>query len=272
MTQNPTGNQAGSFIWYELMTTDPVGAKAFYDAVVGWTIEAQPASDTAGVDYRFIMRADGCLNGGVLALTPEMCAEGAAPCWMGYIHVADVDSAANAIAAEGGSTLIPPTDIPQTGRFAMVTDPQGVPIYIMTPAPPPGHEERSSDVFDRETPQHVSWNELLTDDLDAAKAFYSRNFGFEFNSSMPMGELGEYCFIDHGGQTIGAMMQRPQFVPRSGWNYYLRVDSIVRAKAAAVAGGGTIYFGPQEVPGGDWIVNGIDPQGAPFALVGAKGE
>lgn len=265
-------NPVGSFIWYELMTTDPVGAKAFYDAVVGWTIDGASDSSAPGIDYRHIHRSDGGQNGGVMALTPEMRAGGARPGWVGYLHVADVDAAAAEIAAEGGKLLMPAMDIPGAGRFAMVTDPQGAPFYIMAPTPPPGREGEASDAFHPSAPQHVSWNELYTTDLTAAKAFYARHFGFEFNQSMPMGELGDYCFIDHGGVTIGAMMQKPPFVPVAGWNYYIRVDSIARAKAAAETGGATIHHGPMEVPGGDWIVGGVDPQGAPFALVGAKGE
>ena len=262
---------SASFIWYELMTTDPLGAKAFYDAVVGWDIAAESDSAAPGIDYRMIRRSDGGFNGGVLALTPEMQAEGAHPCWVGYLHVADIDASVAAIAADGGKVLSPPVDLPDTGRFAMVTDPQGAPFYLMQPTPPPERAGMESDVWHRSEPQHVAWNELYTSDVDGAKAFYAKHFGFAYPSSMPMGELGDYWFIDQGGQSIGALLQKPPFVPVIGWNYYIRVDSITRAKAAVEAGGGRIHHGPMEVPGGDWIVNGIDPQGAAFALVGAQG-
>ena len=263
---------SASFIWYELMTTDPDAAKAFYDAVVGWSIDGGSTSSTPGLDYRMICRSGGGLTGGMLGLTAEMQAEGAHPCWIGYLCVADVDAALAAIVADGGKALMAPVDLPDTGRFAMVTDPQGAPFYIMAPTPPPERAGAVSDAYDRTTPQHVSWNELYTSDLEGAKAFYAKHFGFAFNTSMPMGEFGEYWFIDQGEQTIGAVMTKPPFVPAIGWNYYIRVDSMTRAVAAVAAGGGRIHNGPMEVPGGDWIANGIDPQGAPFALVGAKGE
>jgi len=259
-----------SFVWYELMTTDLDGASAFYGDVVGWRIDA--GGDQPGADhYRMIMRSDGGANGGALHLTDAMCDEGARPCWMGYFHADDVDARIAEIVADGGKVLLPAQDIPQ-GRFAMVTDPQGVAFYVMTPVPPPGWDGSASDVYDRYAPQHVSWNELVTEDLDGAKAFYAKHFGFEFNSSMPMGEFGDYCFIDQGGQGIGAVMKRPPFVPVAGWSYYIRVDSVTRAVSAIEAGGGKVLRGPHEVPGGDWTVNGIDPQGAAFAIVGAKGE
>ncbi|MCB2061186.1 MAG: VOC family protein [Novosphingobium sp.] len=264
------GNPAGSFIWYELMTTDPDAAQDFYGKVVGWQIVGTPEPDAA-VDYRHIIRSDGSSNGGVLKLTDDMCAGGARPCWMGYLYVEDVDAAVDVIVADGGKMLLPAFDL-EVGRIAMMADPQGVPIYIMTPIPPAGVEDPTSDVYDRFEVQHVSWNELYSPDIDGAKAFYSRHFNFEFNESMPMGEMGDYCFIDHGGQTIGAMMQKPPQLPMGLWNYYIRVADLDKAVEAVKAGGGQVLNGPMEVPGGDRIINGMDPQGAPFSLVAAGTE
>jgi predicted enzyme related to lactoylglutathione lyase len=263
-------NPKGSFIWYELMTPDADGAAAFYGAVVGWKIVGAGAPGENGIDYRHIVRSDGGANGGVLALTAKMTANGAHPCWVGYLYVADIDESVAAITADGGKLLMPKTTI-DVGSFAMVTDPQGVPFYIMAPIAPAGREGEPSDAYARWTPQHVSWNELYTSDLEAAKAFYAKHFDFEFNSSMPMGDMGDYCFIDHGGEGIGAVMKKPPHVPVNGWNYYIRVADIEVAKAAVETAGGKVINGPMQVPGGDWIINGMDPQGAAFALVGAKG-
>ena len=86
---------------------------------------------------------------------------------------------------------------------------------------------------------------------------------------MPMGEMGEYCFIDHAGQRIGAMM-----TAGAGWStrstYYFNVPSIDVAVPKITGGGGMVTMGPHEVPGGMHIVMGTDPQGAAFALVGGK--
>lgn len=263
-----------AFIWYELMTPDADGATRFYGEVVGWKITGGGPAAPDGIDYRHIVRSDGGSNGGVLQLSKDMILGGARPVWLGYLYVPDVDKAVAAIEAGGGKVLMPRTTI-EVGRFALVTDPQGVPIYVMTPAPPPGKPDAQSDVYDRTTPQHISWNELYTPDIEGAKAFYSRHFGFEFNDSMPMGPMGDYWFIDvrmsnGGGQTIGAMMQKPPHVPAPGWNYYIHVDDIDIAAQAVKDGGGQVLNGPMEVPGGDWIINGMDPQGAAFSLVGAR--
>ena len=263
-------NPVGAFIWYELMTTDPDAAAAFYDPLVGWKTIGE-ANPDAPVDYRHIIRADGGNEGGVLGLTDAMCAGGARACWMGYLHVADVDQAIAAIEADGGKLLMPAYDI-EVGRIAMVADPQGAPIYIMKPIPPAGSEGMDSDVFDPEAEQRVAWNELYTRDLDGAKAFYAKHFDFEFNESMPMGEMGDYCFIDHRGQRLGAVMTAPPGVPASLWNYYIRVPDIDAAVAMIGANGGQVLNGPMEVPTGDMILNGVDPHGAMFSLVAqAKG-
>ena len=58
----------GAFIWYELMTPDPVAAKAFYDPVVGWSIDDHNTVPGGAIDYRMIVRGDGGFAGGVLGL------------------------------------------------------------------------------------------------------------------------------------------------------------------------------------------------------------
>lgn len=264
-------NPLGSFIWYELMTTDPDGAAGFYGPIVGWKIIGHSDPQEGGMDYRMIERSDGGNAGGVMGLTKEMCDGGARPCWLGYLFVNDVDTEVEAIVADGGRSLMPAFDI-EVGRIAMVADPQGIPFYVMKPVPPAGVEDATSDVYDRFAEQRVAWNELYTPDLEGAKAFYAKHFNFEFNESMPMGEMGDYCFIDHGGQTIGAMMQKPAEAPMSVWNFYIRVRDIDVATAKVNELGGQVFNGPMEVPGGDWIINGMDPQGAPFSLVAAKGK
>ena len=253
----------GAHIWYELLTTDANGAKAFYDAVVGWDVG--PPHDQMG--YRMINRSDGKFAGGMMELNDQMCSQGAKPIWLGYVYVDDVDGAVAEIEAKGGRTQMPPTDIDTVGRIAMVTDPQGNPFYVMKPTPPAGDENAQSDVFSSTEEQRVGWNELTTPDPVAARAFYGELFGWTSDEFMPMGELGEYRFFARQGTTIGAVCG-VQPDGSQGWRYYIRVPSISKAIEAMNAGGGSVSMGPHEVPGGDHIIIGNDPQGAEFALVG----
>jgi len=259
-------NPSGDFIWYELMTADPEGAKAFYDAVIGWTI-SEGAPEFNG--YRMIGTSDGKSAGGLLPLTDEMQQHGARPTWLGYISVADVDRAVTGIEAAGGKALMPAFDIPNVGRIAMVADPQGAPLYVMKPIPPAGDPNAQSDVFSADAQQRIGWNELSTSDPVAARAFYTEQFGWGTDDFMDMGEMGEYRFIDHRGKRLGALCgMMPGGQPK--WRFYIRVPSIAAAKATAEAKGGTISMGPHQVPTGEWILIGTDPQGAEFALVGGE--
>lgn len=253
----------GSHVWYELITSDPDAAKKFYGDVVGWAIGERLPGDQ---DYRMIGRSDGGFAGGVLGLTDEMRQHGAKAIWLGYVGVDDVDTTVSRIEAEGGKALMPAFDIPQ-GRIAMVADPQGNPFYVMKPIPPAEKPDAESDVFSADAEQRVSWNELSTPDPAAARAFYGDLFGWSSDDFMDMGEFGEYRFFDHGQTRIGALCG---VMPggSSGWRYYVRVPSITASVEAVKAGGGTVTMGPHQVPTGDHIIIGNDPQGAEFALVG----
>ncbi len=222
------------------------------------------------MDYRHIVRDDGGSAGGMLTLIAEMLEHGARPQWLPYLYAENVDAKLAAIVGDGGEELMPAATLP-VGRIAMVKDPQGVPIYLMTPVPPPGKEGVGSDVFSVTEPQRVRWNELASPDQQASMAFYSRHFGFEFNNSLPMGEMGNYCFIEHDGRTLGAIERQQDERQPAAWLLYFGVTTVAEAKRRIEAGGGTVLMGPHEVPGGEWIVTATDPQGAAFGVVGPKG-
>jgi hypothetical protein len=254
-------NRHGDFVWYELLTTDPDAAASFYGSVIGWQ-----ASDSgqAGMDYRqFSM--DGVHVGGMMALPPGAAAMGMRPGWLGYIGVDDVDASVAKITAAGGTVHMPARDIPGVGRFAMLADPQGIVFYVMR-----GSVEGTSTSFSSTDQGHCSWNELAASDPAAALDFYAVQFGWVKGAVMPMGEMGDYQFIQQGGVTIGAMMQCQADGPPPMWTFYFRVADIDAATERVRAAGGQILHGPSEVPGGEYIIVGADPQGAPFALVGKR--
>lgn len=259
----------GAFVWYELMTSDPEAAKAFYEPVTGWsmtTSHGEPADDS----YGFISNADGGMTGGILRLKPEMIDHGARPGWLGYVGVDDCDAAVKAVEEAGGRSLMPPMDIAMAGRVALVADCSGAPFYVMTPTPPPGGGE--STAFSPSLVGRCGWNELLAGDAAEAIAFYIGLFGWGLPEPMDMGAMGKYQFITHDGTMLGAIMQKPEQVPAPPhWNYYFRVPDITPAIAATESGGGKIANGPMQVPTGDWIIQAFDPEGAFFCLVaGAK--
>jgi predicted enzyme related to lactoylglutathione lyase len=163
-----------------------------------------------------------------------------------------------------------PWDQSGVGRLAMVADPWGAPFYLMDPIRPEGTEGKTSDVFSVDQPQHVRWNELSTSDPAGAIDFYTRHFGWTQQGDMDMGAMGKYQFVQRGGVGIGAIMPKMPQLPVSLWTYYIGVDDIDRAAAAITAGGGSILNGPMEIPGGEYALNAVDPQGASFGLVGPR--
>ena len=261
-------NKHGDFIWYELLTSDADAAGEFYAKVVGWTCKS---AGQPGMDYRFFYAGDGNDMkdgvGGYMAITADMVAGGAKPCWLGYIAVDDVDASVASIVAAGGAAQMPAMDLPNVGRIAMVADGQGVPFYVMR-----GASDETSHSFASETPKdgHCAWNELSTTDAAAALAFYTGQFGWQQGDAMDMGPMGKYQFLHHGPGMIGAIMPKMPQMPVPTWTYYFRVPDIDVAVAAIKANGGSILQEPTEIPGGDFSMNAMDPQGAAFALVGSR--
>ncbi len=252
----------GTPIWYELMSKDPQAARRFYQAVVGWQIDESPPTGST-MDYRMISAADG-LVGGVFTLTADMCLQGARPCWMMYIGVDDVDRCVAAVVAAGGSVQMPAFDIPHVGRIAMVADPQGAPLYVMR-----GASDDDSTACAPDRSGHGAWHELHAADGAEAIDFYMAQFGWRKSTAMAMGPMGTYQLWAIGGRDLGGIMTDTQF-PRPAWLIYFRVDGIERAAQRIVEAGGQVVNGPMEVPGGGWMVNGVDPEGAMFALTGTR--
>ncbi len=258
----PQTNRPGDFIWYELLTADADAAQAFYGQVLPWTFHD---SGQADMDYR-IVRAPEHDVAGLMSITPEMAGHGARPVWLCYLAVDDLDQAAAAIVQKGGSVQMAAMDVPMVGRIAMVADPQGAPLYIMTPA---SGGRSLAFAHDRPRVGHAAWNELRTSDQAGAWAFYGDLFGWRHDGDMDMGPMGQYQFIRHGGM-VGAMMTADPALGPPHWNTYFRVADIDAAKAAVEAAGGQVTQGPHEVPGGDFSMNCLDPQGAAFGLVGVR--
>jgi predicted enzyme related to lactoylglutathione lyase len=248
----------GSFVWGELLTTDTAAAGAFYSKVVGW----KPTPFAPDGSYLTFNTKAGPAAG-MMTLPDEAKKMGAPPHWLMYVGTPNVDQTATRIAQLRGRVLKQPADIPGTGRFAVVQDPYGATFGIYTPQTPrPSQAQAGTGEF--------SWFELYTPNPEGAWTFYQSLFGWEKTSAMDMGEMGTYQMFGRGGGIPnGGIMKPPPGAP-AAWQPYVRVADAKAAAAIAQAGGGKIVNGPMEVPGGDWIAQGIDPQGAMFAVHSLK--
>lgn len=249
----------GRFVWYELLTTDPAAAKAFYPTFTGWATQAW------GDDQSYTLwMNNGAPLAGLMALPDEVKATGAPPHWTGFVQTPDVDDSAEKAAAGGGTILRPPDDIPNVGRFAVIADPQGAVIALYTPsAEAPGHDGPPR-------PGEFSWHELATTDDGAALSFYSNLFGWEHQSSFDMGPGGVYRIYGQHGVPYGGIYRKPPEMPVPAWIYYILVPKADEAANTAAQNGGRVLHAPMEVPGGDRIAICQDPQGAVFAVHSKK--
>lgn len=252
----------GRFLWYDLNTTDVDAARSFYPQVLGWTVRKWPGE---GIDYSIWHVGDEGV-GGVAHLAEEAQAMGACPHWIAYLGVPDTAAAVDRATRAGASVLVPTTAMPEVGTMAIVADPQGAVFAFFTPDGPDGETVRPGV-------GRVTWNELMTDDLEAAWAFYSDTFGWNKVLDMDMGPAGPYRIFRSGeAWSLGGMMKKPgpeagcdEAMP-SAWSFYFRVPDLDAAVARAVELGGRLLNGPMEVPDGDRVAVLADPQGAVFGL------
>ena len=251
----------GKFVWYDVMTTDTKAAESFYRSVIGWD-----AKDSGMTDRSYTLFSMGpTMVGGLMPIPEDARKAGVRPAWMGYIAVDDVDIYARRVKAAGGAIHRGPEDIPGVGRFAVAGDPHGAGFMLFkgtsdeAPAPAPAG-----------TPGHIDWRELHTGEREAAFAFYSNLFVWTKAEAIDMGPMGVYqIFAIDGTQSGGIMTKTPQ-TPAPFWLYYFNVAAVEAVMTRVKRGGGQVLSGPHQVPGGSWIAQCFDPQGAMFALVGPK--
>ena len=241
----------GRFVWHELLTNDTAGAAAFYPKVVPW--RTAPSSMPG---YTIWMAGQNQI-GGLMALPAE--AGSTPPHWLVYVGTPNVDSTCSQAQGLGARIVKPPADIPNVGRFAVLSDPQGATFALFTPGggPPPGSQPAQGG---------FSWHELATTDVAGALRFYGQLFGWSKGPGHDMGAMGTYQLFQHGGTQVGGMcnVQGPSTAP--SWLSYVHVADSSRAVAAAKSAGGRLLHGPMEVPGGSWIAMMMDPQGGAFAV------
>jgi len=256
------GDSHGRFVWYELMTTDLEAANAFYGEVVGWrTREAS----MPGSRYALFTAGD-VSAAGLIDLPQDSQMHGAAPQWVGYVSVDDVDAAAHHVKELDGTVYVPPTDIADVSRFSVVADPQ-MATFILVKWRDAGRQL----LIQSGALGHVGWHELLTIDWERAFAFYREIFGWQ-KAAADAGPTGTYLQFSAEGQTIGGMFNKPATAPASFWLYYFNVADIGAALDRVRAGRGKILEGPNDIPGGGRVARCTDPQGAMFALIGKQSD
>jgi predicted enzyme related to lactoylglutathione lyase len=245
--------EPGLFSWVELATGDPEGARAFYAELFGWTYEDRPVG--AGAVYT-MAQLDGRHVAGLFA------SDQAAAHWNSYVTVASVDEAAAACAAAGATVAAEPFDVLTSGRMTVVQDPTGATVCLWEP-----REHVGAGLVN--VPGALAWNDLFTNDVPGAVAFYAAALGWELEP-VP-GAPGDRHAIRAGGRLNGGITGMPPDAagtPPHWLAYFCVADAAASAERAGAAGG-RLVAGPLEVPTGVFAVC-ADPQGAVFGLVSGE--
>jgi predicted enzyme related to lactoylglutathione lyase len=184
---------------------------------------------------------------------------------MAHISTDDVDETVAEATELGAKVILPATDIPTVGRFAILADPQGATFAVFKAA-----QEMGPDSDFAPKVGEASWHELTTTDHVAAFDFYSKLLGWEKTSEMDMG--GGSMYLMYGRSADGPMLggmwtwNKPEHTMPPNWMIYFKVDDADRRAEQVKQLGGKGLNGPMEVPGGDRIAQCMDPQGAMFGI------
>lgn len=243
----------GSPCWYELASKAPKDVQDFYAKTLGWDWM------DAGMEFMTYLLAarDGAMVAGLYSADDDQPAA-----WQIYIAVEDATATVTQAESLGAKVIQPPADIPGTGRFAVLTDPQGARFGILQPLP---MDTAPTPSFAPAVMGHGAWQDLVTSDADAALAFYGALFGWTVARSMPMGPDMTYHILSHKGQDIGGTFTS---AAAPYWKPYFSVASATAAAEAVKASGGQVLHGPDPVPGGLFTLQITDPQGAILGLAG----
>lgn len=256
----------GTPCWYELTAGrgNLTAAGDFYAEVLGWTIRD---AGMEGFDYRLAV-AGGDMVAGMMEMPADVADR--PPFWLVYVAVDDADEAVARIGAVGGSVHRGVQVIPETGRFAILADPQGAAFGVLEPEPMEG-QDGQGNAFDQGKQGHGNWHELMSPDPAAGFDFYAQIFGWRKSEAMDMGAMGVYQLFSHDSTDIGGMRGLGD-APQPCWLPYFGVNGVRSAIERIGQAGGAILHGPVEVPGPAFIAMARDPQGAHFAIVGPLEE
>jgi predicted enzyme related to lactoylglutathione lyase len=185
------------------------------------------------------------------------------PVWSTYVNVDDADAVVGKVAGAGGIVFMPPMDVMDVGRMAFFADPTGAAIGVWQPK-----LHKGAGLVNE--PGTLTWNELVTTDTAAAKAFYAAVFGW---GEVTHGEgAGAYTEFQVGGRSIAGMMEKPAEMPAEVppyWGVYFAVADTDATVEKVTQLGGTVTMPPRDIEPGRFAM-AVDPTGAMFSVIASK--
>lgn len=258
MTVRDTPWPEGTPCWVDIMVDDTQRAAEFYGTLLGWKF-----ADPRG-EYGNYLIAE-VNDRGAAAIGPKPPGMEQMPSvWTTYLATDDADATAAKITGAGGQLMMPPGDVGPAGRLAIATDPTGAVFGIWQ-----GRETTGARIANvRGT---LVWNECMTRDFEAAKAFYTSVFGYEYDDMSAEGF--SYATAKVNGNIVGGMGGLPAEVPAevpAHWSTYFGVTDTDAAVEQVSRLGGSVLLPAQDSPYGR-MAQVTDDQGAPFCVIAVEG-
>jgi len=253
-----TSYPEGRFCWVELITPDPDAAKQFYGKLFGWAAADHSMGDN--MVYTMLQVQNSVDVAALYGLSEDQQKNQVPPHWGSYVAVDSVDRTAEKAKSLGGSVIVNPMDVSDSGRMAVLKDPGGANVAIWE-----AKEHIGAGL--RDGHGTFGWNELLTHDIDACKSFYSELFEWKAETK-DMGGI-DYTSFKQGDQFRAGMMaiqkEWGDKVPPN-WLVYFTVRDLDAAMGTAKEQGGSVDK-PHTVEGLGRFAIFRDPQGATSALM-----
>lgn len=246
-SSSPAYDATGMFVWYELRTHQPKQSLVFFSEVLGWKTSVMAMG---GSEYTMLLAGETPVGG----VVPQTAGPAA---FISYLHVPDVDAAAQRVAQAGGSVLGAPFDVPTVGRMVEVKDQEGATFFLFkfSDAPTPGPR----------TPGAFHWNELWANDEKRAVAFLTSVVGYSVEA-MPMPGMTYHVLSAKAGPAAGVMKSpAPGLAP--AWLPYIHVDNTDAAVSRARTMGGTLEDDINDIPNVGRVAMLRAPDGARFAVI-----
>ena len=221
----------GLFSWADGSSTDAAKSKAFYTTLMGWTFDDIPMGDG---QFYTMFKYDGEYICGIAQMQAEMQAQGIPSHWSSYVNVDDADAIASKVTGLGGTVLVEPMDVFESGRMAFLQDPTGAQVGLWQPK-----QHKGAGLVN--TPGAMTWNELTTTDVPAAKDFYAGLFGWTYDKMPDM----EYYVVMNGKRPNGGIMPTPEAMAGMPpvWTVYFSVADIEKTVKTAKSAGGKVMGG-----------------------------
>lgn len=245
----------GRFSWVDLMTLDPLKAKTFYSGLFGWTFV--DLDTDAGKPYT-MFRLNELDVAGLGEMPEQMKSQGVPPTWNSYVNVDNIETTVKQAEEFGGKVFMPVMKVMDAGWMAGIQDPTGGHLFLWQK----NQHHGAGCVHDLGC---FTWNELITPDVEVAKDFFAKLFGWTLEDWH--GAPSKYYLIKLGDADFGGIMQMtgemrgmPPF-----WLVYFTVSNADSAAASVAELGGQVLKAPFEIPVGRIsVVN--DDQGTAFCL------